>query len=152
MEFSVASFFSAFRSAPRPDFDEITLHRCWECDDIRDQLSNHDVDDVPIDFLDYHGDGLTLLSAKAYRYYLPAYVRHSCDFRDATVTDYVLFSLSPDNPSDEFWADRCDDFTAEEIEAVLAYLRFRRTWDDASVDEKWIGSGIQFWEKRLTCS
>lgn len=145
MEFSISSFFQAFSLAPRPTAAEITPHRCWECDQVRDDFAPYSVGEIPDSVLDYHGDSIPLLSPKAFRYYLPAYVKFTCEHPDANAADGLLFTLSSDNPSSDFWTGRYDAFSSEEKKAIIKYLKFRRTWPEGPIDEEWIQPGLKFW-------
>ncbi len=148
MSFSVNSFYKAFLGAPRPTLSEITTHRCWECDKVREDFAAYSVKKVTDKVMRYHGDSIPLLSAKAFRYYLPRYVQFTCEQPDENATDNLLFNLSPDKLSSEFWTGRCDDFTTVECEAIIAYLQHRRTWIDSDVDEDFIGTGLVYWRGR----
>jgi hypothetical protein len=145
MSFSVALFYKAFSSAPRPRPDEITTHRCCECDKVRDDFSAYAVTEVPDEILRYHGDSIPFLSPKAFRYYLPRYIQFTCENPNENATDNLLFNISPDNPFSEFWSGRCDNFTTEERRAIIAYLEHRRTWPDSDVDKELITSGLEYW-------
>lgn len=47
MTFPISSFIEAFQHAPRPTPEEITPHRCCECDRVQDDFAPYAVDDVP---------------------------------------------------------------------------------------------------------
>jgi hypothetical protein len=147
MEFSISSFFQAFKQAPRPTVHELTPHRCEECDKVRDDFAPYSVEEVPDEVLNYHGDSIPLLSPKAFRYYLPAYVKFTCENQDSIAADGLLFNLSPNDPSSEFWAGRTDDFTPEEKEAIIDYLKYRRTWLGGNVDDEWILPALRYWDE-----
>ena len=145
MSFSVQEFFEAFAEAPRPEAEEITSHRCCECDRILDDFAQYLVADVPQGVIEYHQDSLPLLSPKAFRYFLPRYVQVTCEDTNSDVTDMLLFNLSPDDPDSEFWSKRCTQFSEVEKSAIIEYLRHRRSFYDAEIDEKWIGPGLEYW-------
>ena len=144
MNFSTSDFYKAFQDAPRPSIDENAPHRCWECDKVRDDFSKYNVGKVPDDVLHYHGDSISLLSPKAFRYFMPRYVEFTINNPDANAVDNLLFNLSPDDPTSEFRKGRCDAFTKER-EAIIEYLQYRRTLPDGEYDEEWIGPGIDYW-------
>ena len=146
MQFSLTSFFGAFKSAPRPELDQIALHRCCECDRVRDDFSKYDAKEVPDDLLHYHGDSIPLLSPIAFRYFLPRYVEFTYNNPDANATDNLLYNLSPDDKNSEFWKGRCDSFTKQEKQVIIQYLQYRRTLPDAEFDEEYIGPGIEYWK------
>ena len=154
MSFSLRDFAAAFADAPRPAREEIALHRCGECERVRSDFSGYAVADVPDEVMIYHSDSIPLLSPAAYRYYLPRYVRLTCERPDTNATDFLLFNLCPDDPGSEFWSGRCDAFTRRECEAIVSYLRHRQTWPDADADSEWLEPAIEFWrglaDARLT--
>ena len=148
MSFSVLNFYKAFDSAPRPDANEITSHRCCECDDIRDDFSEYLVKDVPDTIMGYHQDSITLLTPKAFRYYLPRYVKYTYDYPDGNATDNLLFNLAPNDLNNEFWHGRFDEYSSSESGAIVSYLEYRRTWPDAEFDIENILIGLNYWGKR----
>ena len=148
MSFSVPEFYEAFSSAPRPGSEEITMHRCCECDKVRDDFSEYLVTDVPDSIMEYHQDSIPLLTKMAFRYYLPRYVKYTCDYPNCNATDDLLFNLSPDDPKSEFWDGRCDKFSSSESGAIISYLEHRKTWPDAEFDIEHIQAGISFWGKK----
>ena len=145
MQFEIDTVYVAFDAAPRPAADEITSHRCCECDRVRDDLARFRARDVPDDVLSYHGDSIPLLTPKAFRYFLPRYIQFTCDHPGENATEILLFNLSPEVPSSEFWSGRCDDFSDPERESILRYLAYRKTWRDAYLDAGEIERAIRFW-------
>ncbi|MFK7816641.1 MAG: DUF6714 family protein, partial [Gammaproteobacteria bacterium] len=104
--------------------------------------------DVPDSIMEYHQDSITLLTPMSFRYYLPRYVKYTCDYPDGNATDNLLFNLSPDDPTSEFWNGRCDEFSSSECGAIIGYLEHRRTWPDAEFDIEHILTGINFWKTK----
>ncbi len=147
MEFSPQAFAEAFAEAPRPSRDQITTHQCCECERLRADLAGYTVDELPDRVVEYHADSIPLLSPAAFRYFLPRYVRLTCEKPDTSATDFVLFNLCPDDRSSEFWSGRCDTFTRLECEAIVCYLSHRQSWPDADVDAQWIQPALEFWRE-----
>jgi hypothetical protein len=146
MVFSPESFAEAFSGAPRPAPDMIVSHQCCECERLRDDFAKYTAADMPDEVIDYHSDSITLLTPMAFRYYLPRYVRLTCENAETNAIDFLLFNLCPDNPDSAFWSGRCDGFTRTECEAVISYLEYRRTWPDAEFDLELIEPGVAFWK------
>lgn len=149
MEFSISSFFEAFSEAIRPSINELTPHRCLECNKVRGDFVRYSVNDIPDDVMKYHGDSIPFLSPVAFRYYLPAYIKYSCNNHSSNAAECVLYALCPYDIKDEFWNGRCDVFTKKEIMAIIKYLEFRRTLPEAEFEEDWISIGINFWGSLL---
>ena len=93
MAFDIEPLFAAFSSAPRPAAEEITSHRCCECDRVRDDFARYSVREVPDDVLSYHGDSIPLLTPKAFRYFMPRYIQFTFEHPDTNATDNLLFNL-----------------------------------------------------------
>jgi len=147
VKLSTSKFFDAFKGAPRPELDQITPHRCWECDRVRDDFSEYEVKNVPDYILHDHGDSIPFLSPIAFRYFLPRYMEFTVENPDANAAEYLLYNLSPNHRNSEFWRGRCDAFVSKEKEVIIQYLEYRRTLPDVEFDEEYINSGIDFWEK-----
>jgi hypothetical protein len=148
MEFSPAAFRRAFSEAPRPSREEFGFHRhdeCEECAEVVADLSRYAADEIPNDVIDYYATDLSLLSAAAWRYLLPRFVRWTAEDPDSNASEFVLYNLCPDDPDSEYWSGRCDAYTRIECEAIVSYLQHRRSWPDAEFDEEWIGPAIEFW-------
>jgi hypothetical protein len=143
----IERIYAAFSAAPRPDADEITPHRCWECDEVRDRLNRYQVREVPIDDMEWIGDCLPLLSPKALRYYLPRYLEYSITHQSSNARDFVLFHLSAEDPSQEYWSERYAAFSAPEQEAILHYLRYRATSPDAEFDQEALQRALEYWQR-----
>jgi hypothetical protein len=96
----------------------------------------------------YHQDSITLLTPKAFRYYLPRYVKYTYDYPDGNATDNLLFNLAPNDLNNEFWHGRFDEYSSSESGAIVSYLEYRRTWPDAEFDIENILIGLNYWGKR----
>lgn len=87
------SLFQAFVVAPRPSCDEITEHRCEECDGIREQLQYHENYNVPEVILEQCFDSLQLLSKKAWRYFLPSYLDYALKNPESDLASMLIINL-----------------------------------------------------------
>lgn len=114
---------------------------------MSDDLAGYSAAGVPDEIAEYHADSMALLTPAAFRYYLPRYVRLTCEHPETVAADFVLFSLCPDGPDRSFLLGRCDAFTRRECEAVVSYLEHRRTWPEADVDAEWMEPALEFWRQ-----
>ncbi len=73
----IEEMYKVFENTPKPVKDDMTPHRCIECDEVRDQLSEYEKREIPDKLVNYHGDALPLLSPNALHYYLPRYMEFS---------------------------------------------------------------------------
>ncbi|BDU18269.1 DUF6714 family protein [Lysobacter auxotrophicus] len=111
----------AFVDVIRPARENITTHRCDECDELRDALAPYAWQDVPVNVLDDHRWDMTLLSDDAKQHYLPAWMLQALD-DGQWAGDYVwnlLFALN----SDHRWAP-ARPYTKEQRQAVAHFLDF----------------------------
>jgi len=140
----IEKMYKVFSDVERPTMDEITPHRCIECDEIRDQLYPYGMREVPDKLLGYHGDALPFLSAKALRYYFPRYIEFGLLQQDQYAFDNCLYHLAP-NDIDEYWRERIAIFSDKEKAILREYLELRRTVEDADFDEEYIVRGLEIW-------
>ncbi|QMU62410.1 MAG: hypothetical protein GKR92_12150 [Gammaproteobacteria bacterium] len=150
MDYSITGLFEAFSEAPRPNFNEITTHaidECTECKELSRSFEEYSVVDVPDTLLEYHGNDITLFSSKAFRYYLPSFIKYAIEVPDSNAHENILYNLSPDDPNSDFWSGRCDQFNSYEKEALISYLKYRLSICDVT-EVNCIDSGIKYWNQK----
>ncbi len=140
----IEKMYQTFSSAEKPRIDEVTPHRCMECDEVRDQLHPYDQRNIPDKLLIYHGDALPLLSPKALRYYFPRYIEFGLLNQDCNAFDNCLYQLAP-HEMDEYWQERIAVFNTEEKAIFREYLELRRTLQYEDLDEEYISKGLTIW-------
>jgi hypothetical protein len=139
------STYAAFSKAPRPTPDDITPHRCSECDDIRNRLSQYSVRDVPDEEMVWLVEAMPLLSPRALRYFLPRFVEFSLTHPDSIARDNVLYHLSAEHPNEPYWVERYAVFSSEERHAIANYLALRYTWPDAEFEKEHLERAMGLW-------
>jgi hypothetical protein len=112
---------TAFETEALPVAEDITPHRCAECDEIADDLAGRRPAEISKERLAYHCWDLPFLSSDAKRYYLTAWLFASIDEPDADFTDAVLMNLEGDH--------RNDGYSKAQKTAILDYLRYVRVRD-----------------------
>jgi hypothetical protein len=117
----------AFASVARPGRDEITGHKCEECDELMNTFSSLEANAVPPQIVDSTFDQLPLFTPEAYRYFLPAYLLKCLDDFDPdnSVCEFVIYSLTPQaaNETDKLWIDKMHGpFDRKQKDAVAAFL------------------------------
>jgi hypothetical protein len=148
-----ARLFASFSSAPKPGLYEIVDCIDVDCTVLRDSFFLFEHTDLPDNIIGEQFCHLPLLSDKAYRYYLPAYLRCALKEPHLSVMKFVLFSLLPDDVSDENWiARRKGTFTEKEIGAVREFLLYVQkskilVYDDGTDDalEFNFKRGLEMW-------
>lgn len=145
LEDLIEQIYAAFAFAPRPEADEITPHRCPECDEVRDRLAACMPRSISAGHMEWLGDSLPLLSPKALRYFLPRYLEFSLTHRDSNACELVLYHLAAEHPEGEYWIERYFQFSQPEREVLVEYLQHRANWPEFEFEKSWILRGIEFW-------
>lgn len=140
----INEMYKVFENTPKPSKDDMTPHRCIECDEIRDQLFKFEQRELPDKILSSHSDSLPLLSPEALRYYLPRYIEFSLKDQYSDVFEFILYHLAPEK-IDDYWKPRLDIFTKEEKEIIVKYLEIRKHLEEAEYEEEWINRGLEVW-------
>jgi len=143
----LTSIEEAFATAPKPAWDEIVPHDCEECHVVRDDFAHYEWSCVPDETLEFHYDNLPLLSERALRYDLPAYMRYALDHLDADLTQFLFFHLAPNTVNETRWQKGGHVFTAQEKAAIYHFLDDvkRSDWDGEYQDD--IDRGLQMWSQ-----
>jgi hypothetical protein len=131
---------AAFANVPYPGDTNITPCRCRDCRAITAFFRGTRPGDHPLDSLQKHQMALSLFSAEALQYYLPAFLLRSLDAWEETclvpflITQQFLPSKPGDDiPSQQHRAKRQAIFTGPQRRAIVAYLRAYSTSGGALV-------------------
>lgn len=138
----------AFRDARQPLDDEITLHRCIECDDIRDTFKPYSVQNVPDGKVEWLAHSLCFLSPIALRYYLPRCIEFDISNPNSWVGDSVIAFLSTRNASDPNWIERHNEFSQNERRIVAEYLEILQARINTNIDDKELTTALEIWESK----
>ena len=134
---------AAFESAEQPPRDALFNDHCCECAEISAAYDGKRWSDVSLEDV-LRGREIALLTASAWRYYLPAFLIWAIRAPEAVdvLQDNLVYQLEP--PADgrgvpEWFAERCANFSAEQGLAIVAYLEWYRERDEAM----WHGLGAE---------
>ena len=128
--------FQAFAAAARPGKDDITTRRCEECDSIGDSFCEHDSATLPDVVLTKFFDILPLLSDRAWRYYLPAYIRFALRNADSDLAELLIINLdSAADIADVSFRSASHILSPKECELVGRFLELYTSWWDKDADE-----------------
>jgi hypothetical protein len=120
---------------PSPFRGSITTCDCQECLDLRAALSNKRWDEVPTEFLDVTCSP-TLLNAKAYQAFLPAYMLLALGdvIGGSAVLEFKLYSLCPEvhenddqhaiEYRNQYLKERAALMTLAQVQAIKSFLLF----------------------------
>lgn len=136
--------YKVFEKTPKPNKDDMTPHRCFECDEIRDQFFDFGQRELPDKVIISHSDSLPLLSPVALRYYLPRYMEFSLINQYSDAFEFILYHLAPEK-IDEYWKPRLEVFKKEEKRIIVKYLEIRKNLEEAEFEEEWINRGLEIW-------
>lgn len=110
----------AFASITKPMLSEVISHDCRECYELRDDLSEYSVIEIPDSVMVKHCWDLPLLSDEGKQYFLPAWMLRSIDDPEADCAESLLTEFSNDhrwNPITPYSAQQRNS-----IEKLLRYL------------------------------
>ena len=144
----VERLFASFAYAPRPARADITPHRCCECDEVADRLSAYTARDVPEDDMHWLGDCLPLLSAKAFRFYLPRFIEFCLRVPNSNVEALINYNLVPSTDLDVGERNRFAGFSDEERRVVLEFVEYRASLPDQIHDGPYLEAASSFWRER----
>ena len=139
----------AFADVPRPDENDVAPCPCQECTALARTLAGAEWRTVTPDVLEATHEQLPLFSARAFRYFLPAYLFYSLDhFGYDGVCEFTVYALTPGKETESSAAynrERFGRFTPEQMDAVYDFL------DLARQDESFAGyhTSIERGKKRL---
>ena len=118
----------AFAGAECPPEDQIALHECEECAELRAAFAGIRWDAMEDALVEAHENSLPLLSPEAFAYFLPAFMLYAVDhltWRDSP-SEYTVYAVGPDRPQNEDRADwyreRFKALTREQAEVVDEFL------------------------------
>lgn len=114
----------AFPHGLPPKEEEIALHQCIECDELRKTFVEYDAASLPNHVIDANFDKLVFLSPIAIRAYLGCYLRRSIELGTLwnDVTQFVLYSLSPKHEDWPSYAERFSLLDQEQIKLLKAFI------------------------------
>jgi hypothetical protein len=94
------------------------------------------------------GDCLPLLSAKAFRFYLPRFIEFCLTVPNSNVDALINYNLAPSTDLDVGERDRFAGFSEEERRVVLEFVEYRANLPDHIHDEPYLEAARSFWRER----
>lgn len=118
-----------FPATPTPAEEDIATHDCTECLAIRAAFARRTWDSLQASELEARFDSLPMLSPRAFKYYLPAYLTYSVEHLDpdCPVCQFTIYAIAPDSDAKEakfvdWWRERLRLFTREQFGVLLQFL------------------------------
>jgi uncharacterized protein DUF6714 len=137
--------YAGFAAAPKPERTEITPHRCGECDEVTARLFPHAARDVPDEDMLWLGDSLPLLSAKAYRFYLPRFIEFCLNTPHSSAEAVINYNLAPSGDLDTGDRNRFVGFSEGERRLVLEFVEHRAGLEEHGYDQPYLERARAFW-------
>jgi len=141
----IERMYLTFDDARQPKVEEITLHRCIECDDIRDSFKSYSARNVPGSKVEWLASSLCFLSPVAFRHYLPRCIEFSIQNSSSPSYDNIVGFLAIQNSTDSYWKERINQFSKKEKVIVAEYLDLLRARKNLAVDKDELATAIQVW-------
>jgi hypothetical protein len=145
----VAALYSAFSQAPRPKREEITPHKCLECDEVACALAPYEAAAVPSEALDRVCYELSLFGPQAFRYYFPRFVEHSLKNPPSILAERLGLNLRRASELDTGDRDRIKDFTVPALRTLLWYVTRRLELNDPDDDRDELHRALAYWSGRV---
>ena len=131
---------AAFAGAEYPGREALFNRHCCECAEVSDAFAGRPWTEITLQHL-LEGRETALLTAAAWRYYLPAMMIWCVREPEAVdvIQDNLVYQLEPpgdDSGVPEWFNERATGFSDEQRAAIAAYLDWYRERDEA----RWAGA------------
>lgn len=130
---------AAFAGVEHPGREALFNRHCCECAEVSDAFAGRPWTEITLQHL-LEGRETALLTAAAWRYYLPAMMIWCVREPDAVgvIQDNLVYQLEP--PGDDYgvpawFSERAAGFSGAQRAAIAAYLDWYRERDEA----RWVG-------------
>lgn len=117
------SIVSAFKDVPYPGDDQIALHECPRCRELRDDFRGRSSSVLSDDVLERNCGDLALLAPAAFHHFVSAYMLYSLIHPDSEVAFFTCQNLGMGG-FDAIDVQRFRLFSLQQREAAIAFLEF----------------------------
>jgi hypothetical protein len=113
----------------KPSGSNLSFHptECMQCEFLRNDLKEYDGQVLPERAIRWLRGELTLLSAQGWRWVMPSYLKH-CVTQDPNYdpmeTEFLIYSLGPDQEHEEDAVKRLADFTQAQLQLLSHFLEW----------------------------
>lgn len=122
----VKKILEVFPKTPPPPFEEVTGHRCPECNALRDDFNGVKWWEAEHTLIDENFGKLPLFTPRAFHYYIPAFILRSLEKFNPydEVLEFVIYSLYPSEKiADlEWFEQRKELFSEQQISIIVQFL------------------------------
>jgi hypothetical protein len=119
---------AAFAGVTRPAEDQIALHECDECNELRSAFTQLRWDAMPDSLVEAHALALPLLSPEAFAYFLPGYLLYALRHLtwQSAPSEMTVYAVGPGptggGVSQDWERERLKPFTAEQARVIDRFL------------------------------
>ena len=153
---AVAAIEGAFPVDPVPPVKQVWNHHCEECGETAMLFAGKKWPDIKVTDL-LRNPSPSLLTPTAFRYYLPAMMLRSIEDLRALdcFPDSLVHQLSPPGGKlSEHARPRLTGFTGDQIEAIIAFLRYFEALQleddpDDEAGRRGINRAVKYWRGQL---
>ena len=148
----------AFSDTPKPKPEALFNHHCCECIEVSAAYAGKQWMDISLEDV-LAGRETALLTAAAWRYYLPALMIWCIRAPDAVdvIQDNLVYQLEPPAQGrgvPEWFEERAIGFSEEQRAAIVAYLHWYREreethWDGAE-PPRHVYNALAYWALKAT--
>lgn len=140
---------TAFSDVQYP-VDKIAPHDCDECREVEADFSGKDWKTIESEVLEENQGNMSLMSPKAFHYFLPAYLMRALDkfsVVDDLLVEMTIYAVAPTNQwiagSKDHYKDRFAPFTTSQMESIFDFLELVERNEDYAHFHKQVVAGKQ---------
>jgi hypothetical protein len=122
---------TVFPPVPKPDGAAVSFHAtdCLQCQFVRQDIEKYSDVSLPDDAIRYLHNELSCLSATAWRWALPSYLRR-CVTQDAEYdaveTEFLIYNLGPEESFKDETRLRLSALSEQQVRCLLHFLEWCR--------------------------
>jgi hypothetical protein len=118
----------AFPPVAKPKGLDLSFHRggCARCDFLRKELQDCNATELPAEGVRQIHQDMSCLSAMAWRWVLPSYLKHCLRANDALrdETEFLIYNLGPEPKFEEETAGRLSLLNLEQLDCLVHFLEW----------------------------
>ena len=119
---------TVFPPVAKPQGLDLSFHRsgCAKCDFLRKDLGDFNGPELPAEGLRHIHQDMSCLSAKAWRWVLPSYLKHCLSANDVLrdETEFLLYNLGPEPKFQEETIERLALLNVQQIDCLIHFLEW----------------------------
>jgi hypothetical protein len=120
--------------------------RCSECAEIAERFKGQDWHSLSPEFLDRHYDNIFLMTAAAFHYYLPAYLRAALRLPDSQVQQATLSALCTSKKPKQklYFEERINTLTGAQLAVVKKFVELCHKTEPDTITKQ----AMRYWSQK----